>query len=258
MVETSQRLSKRGIAVVVTAESVAGFAGLLADRSRAAMCLALLDGRAWTAGELASEAGIGRPTATEHLNALVQAGLLAEVRQGRHRYVRIATPEFAQLIEELAAFAGEPERPRSLLSVQAGNHLAAARTCYDHLAGTLGVTMYDALVAGGLLAVRDGTVLTPAGREWVVALAGEPALHPRGRRPLLRTCLDWTERRTHLGGALGAVLCQQFIDRDWITRTRDYRAIAVTDVGAEALTDLLGVTIAATAARRRTDVRRAG
>jgi DNA-binding transcriptional ArsR family regulator len=244
--------------MVVTAESIAGFAGLLADRSRAAICLALLDGRAWTAGELARQAGIGRSTATEHLNALVQAGLLAEVRQGRHRYLRIASPDFAQLIEELAAFAGEPERPQSLRSVQAGHHLAAARTCYDHLAGTLGVTVYDALVAGGLLAVRDGVVLTPAGRAWVVALAGEPALHPHGTRPLLRTCLDWTERRTHLGGALGAVLCQQFIERGWITRTRDYRAIAVTDGGAEALTDLLGVTIPATTEQRRAEIRRAG
>lgn len=244
--------------MVVTAESVAGFAGLLADRSRAAMCLALLDGRAWTAGELARHAGIGRPTATEHLNALVRAGLFAEERQGRHRYVRIATPEVAQLVEELAAFAGQPERPTSLRTVQAGHHLAAARTCYDHLAGTLGVTVYDALVAGDLIAVRDGLVLTPAGREWFVALAGEPALQPRGSRPLLRTCLDWTERRSHLGGALGAVLCQQFVQRGWITRTRDYRAIAVTAAGADALTDLLGVSIPATAGRGGTEVRRVG
>jgi DNA-binding transcriptional ArsR family regulator len=244
--------------VVVTAESIASFAGLLADRSRATMCLALLDGRAWTATELARNAGIGRPTATEHLNALVDAGLLTEERQGRHRYVRIAGPEVAQLVEELAAFAGQPERPTSLRTVRAGHHLAAARTCYDHLAGTLGVTVYDALVAGGLIAVKDGLVLTPGGREWFVALAGEPALHPRGTRPLLRTCLDWTERRSHLGGTLGAVLCQQFLDRDWITRTRDHRAIAVTAEGAEALTDLLGVTISATSDQRNTEVRRVG
>jgi DNA-binding transcriptional ArsR family regulator len=250
--------SWKGIIVVVTAESIAGFAGLLADRSRAAMCLALLDGRAWTATELAGHAGIGRPTATEHLNALVDAGVLAELRQGRHRYVRIANPEFAQLIEELASFAGEPDRPQSLRSVQAGHHLAAARTCYDHLAGTLGVTVYDAIVAGGILADQDGVILTPAGREWFVALAGEPALQPRGRRPLLRTCLDWTERRTHLGGVLGAVLCQQFIERGWVSRTRDYRAIAVTAEGAEALTDLLGVSIAATSGQRNTEVRRVG
>jgi DNA-binding transcriptional ArsR family regulator len=244
--------------VVVTAESIASFAGLLAERSRAAMCLALLDGRAWTATELARHAGIGRPTATEHLNALVDAGVLAEERQGRHRYVRIARPEVAQLVEDLSAFAGSPERPTSLRALQVRHHLAAARTCYDHLAGTLGVTVYDALVARDLIAVQDGLVLTPVGREWFVALAGEPALHPRGNRALLRTCLDWTERRTHLSGALGAVLCQQFIQRDWVTRTRYQRAIAVTAAGAEALTDLLGVSIAVSSDQRGTDVRRVG
>jgi DNA-binding transcriptional ArsR family regulator len=244
--------------VVVTAESIASFAGLLAERSRAAMCLALLDGRAWTATELARHAGIGRPTATEHLNALVDAGVLAEERQGRHRYVRIARPEVAQLVEDLSAFAGSSERPTSLRAVQVRHHLAAARTCYDHLAGTLGVTVYDALVARDLIAVQDGLVLTPVGREWFVALAGEPALHPRGNRALLRTCLDWTERRTHLSGALGAVLCQQFIQRDWVTRTRYQRAIAVTAAGAEALTDLLGVSIAVSSDQRGTDVRRVG
>jgi DNA-binding transcriptional ArsR family regulator len=232
--------------MVVTAESIASFAGLLADRSRAAMCLALLDGRAWTATELARLAGIGRPTATEHLNTLVDAGVLTEERQGRHRYVRLASVEIAQFVEEIAAIAGQPERPVSLRTVQAGHHLAAARTCYDHLAGTLGVTVYDALVARDLIAVGDGLALTPAGRAWFAELAGEDALHPRGSRPLLRTCLDWTERRTHLGGHLGAVLCHQLIERGWVVRTRSYRAISVTTAGAEALSDRLGVTIPAT------------
>jgi DNA-binding transcriptional ArsR family regulator len=230
--------------MVVTAESVASFAGLLADRSRAAMCLALLDGRAWTAAELACHAGIGRPTATEHLNALVQAGLLAEDRQGRHRYVRLAGPVAAQLVEELGAIAGQPERPVSLRTVRAGHHLAAARTCYDHLAGTLGVALYDALVDRDLIAVADGLALTPAGRSWFTELAGEAALHPRGSRPLLRSCLDWTERRTHLGGVLGAVLCDQLLERGWVTRTRDYRAISVTAAGSQALSDRLGLASA--------------
>jgi DNA-binding transcriptional ArsR family regulator len=232
--------------MVVTAESIASFAGLLADRSRATICLALLDGRAWTATELARHAGIGRPTATEHLNALVDGGVLAEERQGRHRYVRLASTEIAQFVEEIAAIAGQPERPVTLRTVQAGHHLAAARTCYDHLAGTLGVTLYDALVARDLIAVGDGLALTPAGRAWFTDLAGEDALRPRGSRPLLRTCLDWTERRTHLGGVLGAVLCRQLIERDWVVRTRNYRAIAVTSLGADALSERLGVTIPAT------------
>jgi DNA-binding transcriptional ArsR family regulator len=243
--------------MVVTAESIASFAGLLADRSRAAMCLALLDGRAWTATELARQAGIGRPTATEHLNALVDAGVLAEERQGRHRYVRLAGVEIAQLLEEMSALVGQPERPVSLRTVQAGHHLAAARTCYDHLAGTLGVTLYDALVTRDLIAVDDGLALTTAGRSWFTDLAGAEALHPPGSRPLLRTCLDWTERRTHLGGVLGAVLCRQLIERDWVVRTHDYRAIAVTTSGAHALSERLGVTIPATD-RAAGEVRRVG
>ena len=115
--------------MILAPESVARFAGLLADRSRAAMCLALLDGRAWTAGELASLAGIAAPTATEHLNQLVSAGLLAEERQGRHRYVRLAGPDAARLLEDIAAAAGKPAAARSLRTVRTAADLAVARTC---------------------------------------------------------------------------------------------------------------------------------
>lgn len=233
--------------MVFTAESVARFAGLLADRSRAAMCLALLDGRAWTAGELARHAGIARSTASEHLTLLVGQGLLAEHRQGRHRYVRIADPRLAQLIEDLAEAVGQPERPSSLRSVRAASQLAAARTCYDHLAGVLGVALFDGLVAADLVAVGDGLVLTPTGRGWFTDLAGAVALQTPGSRPLLRACLDWTERRTHLGGALGAVLCQQLVERAWVTRAKNHRAVTVTPAGSRALADLLGVRVPATA-----------
>lgn len=231
--------------MVLSAESLAEFAGLLADRSRASMCLALLDGRAWTAGELASHAGVGRSTASEHLTILVGAGLLAEQRQGRHRYVRLAGPQVAQLIEDLATAVGEPDRPTSLRTVRAARHLAAGRTCYDHLAGHLGVVLFDGLVDGALIAVHDGLVLTPAGRVWFTEVVGDPALHPGGSRPLLRTCLDWTERRNHLGGALGAALCHEFTERAWITRTPAHRAVTLTPVGTQALADLLKVNISA-------------
>lgn len=222
-----------------TAESIAGFASLLAERSRAAMCLALLDGRAWTAGELARHAGIARSTASEHLTTLVAAGLLEEVRQGRHRYLRLANHEVAQLIEDLTAAVGRPGRPRSLRGVRASSSLAAARTCYDHLAGTLGVQLYDGLVAADLLAVDDGLALTSAGRDWFVELAGESALQPRGSRPLLRTCLDFTERRPHLGGSLGALLCRELLRRQWVVRSRDFRVVELTEAGSSALSGLL-------------------
>ncbi|MFS8477655.1 MAG: winged helix-turn-helix domain-containing protein [Micromonosporaceae bacterium] len=227
-----------------TAQSIARFAGLLADRSRVAICLALLDGRAWTAGELARHARIGRSTASEHITLLVGAGLLTERRQGRHRYLCLAGPHVAQLIEDLGAAVGEPERPMSLRAVRAAGQLAAARTCYDHLAGALGVALFDALVAAGFIAVRDGLVLTPAGRDWFTGLAGDAALRARGSRPLVRACLDWTERRDHLGGLLGAVLCRQFVERGWLNQVRNSRAVTVTPAGGRALSGL-GVRVPA-------------
>lgn len=226
---------------MLTADSLARFAGLLADRSRAGICLALLDRRAWTAGELARHVGVTRSTASEHLNALVAAGLLAEERQGRHRYLRLADAETAQLVEDLAAAVGLPERPSSLRTVRAATQLAAARTCYDHLAGALGVAVFDALVHRELLDVRHGLVLTDAGRIWFTDFAGAAALHPASGRPLLRTCLDWTERRSHLGGALAAAVCNELFHRAWITRSTPHRAVTVTPEGSRALRDILGL-----------------
>ena len=219
---------------VPTADSLAQFAGLLADRSRAAMYLALLDGRAWTAGEFAQHAGVARSTASAHLTVLVAAGLLSEQRQGRHRYLHLADNQRAQLVEDLAAVVAVPDQPSSLRAVRASRQLTVARTCYDHLAGAL----FDALVDRALVAVRDGLVLTPAGRTWFVHLAGPDVLH-QTRRPPLRTCLDWTEHRNHLGGDLGSALCTQLLQRGWLTRTRQHRAVTITPEGSRALADLL-------------------
>jgi len=231
---------------VLTADSLARFAGVLADRSRAAICLALLDGRAWTAGELARHIGVARSTASEHLTLLVAANLLTEERQGRHRYLRLADAQTAQLVEDLAAAVGITGQPSSLRSVREGHRLAAARTCYDHLAGALGVALYDALVDRGFVDVRHGLVLSSAGRAWFTDLAGAAALRSAGDRPLLRTCLDWTERRHHLGGSLAATLCSQLLERTWITTTTAQpRAVTVTPAGARALDDILGLDLQA-------------
>lgn len=235
--------------MILAPESVARFASLLADRSRAAMCLALLDGRSWTAGELARNAGIAPPTASEHLNQLVDAGLLVEERQGRHRYLRLANPEVARLIEDVAIAAGRPTPPRSLRTVRAATDLAAARTCYDHLAGTLSVRLFDAMVADGLVAVADGLVLTSAGRSWFTDLAGPDALRPVRSRTLLRSCVDWTERRQHLAGHLGAVLYRQLVSRSWVRPVSGSRAVRVTAEGELAFRELFGVD---TASRRTT------
>ena len=232
--------------MVLTAGSVAAFAALLADTTRTRMCLALLDGRAWTAGELARHAGVARSTASEHLSALVSAGLLAEERQGRHRYLRLADGASAQLLEDFAAAVGRPEQPFSLRSARAGDRLAFARTCYDHLAGTLGVAIFDALTSTRYIATDDGLALTPAGRVWAERFLGDAVPTVQSRRPLLRTCLDWTERRDHLGGHLGAALLTELERRAWIRRHTGHRAVTVTPTGQRAFADELGIDTSVT------------
>ncbi|MFE7858115.1 ArsR/SmtB family transcription factor [Streptomyces sp. NPDC057403] len=226
------------------APRLARLAGLIADETRAACLLALLDGRAWTAGELARHAGVAASTLSEHLGKLVAGGLLSEERQGRHRYVRLADARVAQLVEELAAHAGAGSgdvvgRPRGLRAVSAGSAMARGRTCYDHLAGRLGIAVTDALALRGLLRVDTGFALTDAGVEWFGA-AGI-ALRPSGRRPLARACLDWTERRPHLAGVAGAALCRHALDTGWCVRIGSERAVKVTAVGERALHELLGI-----------------
>ncbi|MFD5132718.1 ArsR/SmtB family transcription factor [Streptomyces olindensis] len=228
------------------ATALARLAGLIADETRAMCLLALLDGRAWTAGELARHAGVAASTLSEHLGRLVAGGLLAEERQGRHRYVRLADARVAQLVEDLAAQVGPADRavrPRSLRESSAGSAMARGRTCYDHLAGRLGITVTDALTARGLLEQETGFALTDAGLAWFEA-AGI-GLERRGRRPLARACLDWTERRPHLAGVAGAALCRHALDAGWCVRIGSERAVKVTATGERALFDLLGVDAAA-------------
>jgi DNA-binding transcriptional ArsR family regulator len=222
---------------------LAGLAGLLADGTRATFCLALLDGRAWTATELARQAGVAAPTATGHLNLLVDGGLLTEERQGRHRYVRLASTEVATLIENLVALA--PPRqvaPRTLTAATRDRALARARTCYDHLAGTLGVQIAEAMKSRGLLDLDRGLALTDDGVNWFTALG--IILPSATKRPLVRSCLDWTERRPHLAGGAGAALCGHAMTSRWITRIGTGRAVALTDVGRAALHAHLGVSLA--------------
>ncbi|MFH9349155.1 ArsR/SmtB family transcription factor [Kitasatospora sp. NPDC017646] len=265
---------------------LAAFAALLADPTRAAFCCTLLDGRAWTAGELARSAGVAPSTASEHLSRLIAGGLLAEERQGRHRYVRLASPAVATTIEDLAVFAqaaaeaaapiaalpttdaptgsaltaagpGGPaltaaaavragrSEPRNLREATRRSAEARARTCYDHLAGRLGVAVADALLDRGLVTDLAGPAVTERGHSWLAAQAIE--LPPRagrpGGRPVVRSCLDWTERRSHLGGALGAALCRTALDRAWVERIGSGRALRVTPEGCRALRELLGVEV---------------
>ncbi|MFF3913511.1 ArsR/SmtB family transcription factor [Streptomyces sp. NPDC001852] len=225
------------------AAGLAALASLIADETRAACLLALLDGRAWTAGELARHAGVAASTLSEHLDKLVAGGLLAQERQGRHRYVRLADAHTAQLVEDLAGRvppAAVRGAPRSLRESSAGAAMARGRTCYDHLAGRLGMAVTDALTLRGLLRQDTGFALTDAGVEWFGA-AGIP-LEVSGRRPLARACLDWTERRPHLAGAAGAALCRHALEAGWCVRIGSARAVKVTPSGERVLSDLLGIT----------------
>lgn len=174
-----------------TGPALARLAALLADDTRARICLALLDGRAWTAGELARHAGVAPSTASDHLSRLVRGGLLSEERQGRHRYLRLADPAVAQLVEDLAGHAPTPPVPvHSLRVARAGAALAYARTCYDHLAGRLGVLLRERMLARGLVDTTSGLALTPAGRDWLAGVGVPVPSASATRRPCSGTA--WT------------------------------------------------------------------
>ena len=226
---------------------LADLAALLADRTRAAFCLALLDGRAWTAGELARHAGVSPSTASEHLSRLVAAGLLTEERQGRHRYVRLADARTATLIEDLSGHplaTDSTAPPESLRASVRRSAEARARTCYDHLAGDLGVAVADAALERGLVTDEAGLAVTGSGIDWLAGL-GIDVGAMRGSRPVIRRCLDWTVRRPHLAGSVGAALCRRSFELGWVQRIGTGRALRVTPDGERALREQLGIAVAA-------------
>jgi DNA-binding transcriptional ArsR family regulator len=222
-------------------------AALAGDPARAGMLHALMDGRALTASELARVAGITPQTASSHLARLTVAGLLAVEKQGRHRYHRLASPAVAQMMESIMLVASRPETTRRELSVGPRDAaLRAARTCYDHLAGRLGVALADALVAGGQVELaNDGGVMTESGTELLRKLGIDiDPMGPRGirrGRVLCRPCLDWSERRPHLAGAVGAALCTLSFDKGWIRRIDGTRAVSITPKGQRSYRELFGV-----------------
>ncbi|WP_033294577.1 ArsR/SmtB family transcription factor [Amycolatopsis jejuensis] len=219
--------------------ALAEVAAVLADPSRATMCLALLDGRAWTVGELAAAARIAVSTASEHVTRLRDAGFVARVKQGRHAYVRLADPHVAELIEHLAQHA-ELKRPAGLRASLRAQRLSFARSCYDHLAGTLGVALRNGMIDRGLIDTAHGLALTGTGRAVLADLG--VVVPARSRRPLLRDCLDWTERRDHLAGAVPAALLERAVAAGWLTRDR-HRAVRVLP-GAAGPFAALGVDLA--------------
>ncbi|MEU5102654.1 winged helix-turn-helix domain-containing protein [Streptomyces sp. NPDC021354] len=217
----------------------------MADETRAAMCMALLEGRAWSAGELSRITGVTPSTASGHLTRLLDAGICVTERQGRHTYVRIADAETARLVDSLASHAiPGRDTPYTVPVVAASDPLARARTCYDHFAGRLGMAITDAMAERGLLYTEGAFELTDAGREWCARAGVDLESEYRGRRPIASSCLDWTERRRHLGGVVGARLCGVALRREWVARTEEGgRALRVTDDGEAVFGELLGLAL---------------
>lgn len=222
--------------------NIAATAALMADPTRAQILLSLLDGRALPAGELAHRARVSSSTTSTHLAKLVEGGLLAVEPQGRHRYYRLASPAVGQVIESLATIA-PPVAVRSLRDAQTGAAIHFARTCYDHLAGTAGVTLARALLESETLTQAAGAFdVTPAGAERLAAFGVEIAVLRRQRRAFAPCCLDWSERRHHVAGALGAAITSRMFALGWIKRMDASRAVAVTEAGRTGLADTFGVT----------------
>lgn len=243
---------------------IPAIAAVLADPRRSRVLMALGDGRAQSASVLASEAGVAPSTASEHLAKLVGAGLIAVEPRGRHRYFRLAGHHVADLLEALARVA-PPAPVRSLTDETRARAIRAARTCYDHLAGRLGVATMDAMIDRGWLTTQSIAGSLPRSRRAAPHGPSEPhrirglgltetgavSLEELGvdldrlplRRPAIRACIDWSEQRPHLAGAVGAALTNRLFDMTWIRRADRSRAVKVTDEGRRGFADAFGVRV---------------
>ena len=220
---------------MVSGTTLAEVASLIGDVARANILSALMDGRALTAGELAYHAGVSASTTSGHLAKLTQLELIALERQGRHRYYRLASPEIAHALEALMAVAAagprrhRPTGPKDMA-------LRTARTCYDHLAGRLGIALADSLCDHGHLVLADGAgIVTQKGKRFFTDFGIDLTRKENSSRPVCRTCLDWSERRPHLAGQLGAKLLDRLLTLGWVKRVAGSRALAITKTGADGL-----------------------
>lgn len=214
------------------APDVSTVCAALADTSRAAMCAALMSGKAWTVGELARYAGLTRSTATTHVNHLVTSGIVRDIRQGRHRYVAIAGQRVADAIEGLGVISSDTfQTPKSLNSQRLNSAVTRARTCYSHFAGTLGVKLCDQLT--------ERNFISP---EWHVTKSGQTLFASWGIADATsfscQPCLDCTERRFHIAGQLGRQICRQFFKNGWVERVEGSRAVRITDSGDVVLREI--------------------
>ena len=224
-------------------DAASSIAAAIGEPARARMLYALLDGRARTATELAALADVTPSTASVHLGRLRGERLVGVAAQGKHRYYSLGGADVADALEALSVLAG---RSRDRFVPNTPMRLRAARTCYDHMAGTLGVALHDRFVAAKWLSAGRATYeLTPAGITTVESLGIELDDVRALRRRFAFPCLDWSERRPHLGGALGAALLFVALKRKWVTRDLDSRVLSVTAVGRRDLRQRLGIDVSA-------------
>lgn len=222
---------------------IAAVASLLADPTRATMLLALSDGRAFTASELAHGAKVAPSTASEHLSRLVSAGLLTVAKQGRHRYFHLADPTIVEIIESMARLAPQVQI-RTLDESEYAKALHRARMCYHHLAGTLGVLLTEALVQQQILHVADmGYVVTAAGVAWLRDFSITGAPPSKNGVIFVPWHIDWSERKHHVAGAFGAALANRLFDLRWLERRPCSRAVRVTATGAIELERVFGLRL---------------
>jgi DNA-binding transcriptional ArsR family regulator len=216
---------------------------LISDPSRAAILMALLAGQALPASELAYRARISPQTASSHLSKLVEGRLVTVERRGRHRYYKLAGPEIGQALETLLAIAPQtPTLRQSLTDEQSA--IRVARTCYDHLAGRLGVHLTLALVKKKVISPDDRHyAVTKKGEKWFAEFGIDIDRLKQTRRIFANQCFDWTERQPHLAGVLGAAILNRLFERRWIVRIKEDRAVHVTSQGKEMLTKIFSVKI---------------
>ena len=225
---------------MVAAANLVEVAALVGDTARATMLAALMGGQALTGSELAYLARISRPTASEHLAKLVEARLIAVTKQRRYRYYRIASPLVATMLESMKAVAAIEVPPRYQPRSARDDALRFARTCYDHLAGKLGVAIADALVAKNHVVLGlDGGEVTDAGAAFLREL-GADLTSRRSKRIFCRPCIDWSERRYHVAGLVGTEICRCCLELGWLTRERDTRAVRITPAGQIGLAQAFG------------------
>jgi DNA-binding transcriptional ArsR family regulator len=222
---------------------VAAAAALIGEPTRAALLLALMEEEALPARELAARALVSPSTASGHLSKLLRGGFVTAERHGRHRYFRLAEPTVAVALEALSAIA--PERSvRTLREATVSEAIRQARTCYDHLAGRLGVELAAALERDGVLLYADDEyALGPAATTRLGELGIDVDELAAGRRLLVRSCLDWSERRRHVAGALGAALASRLFELDWLRRRRTNRSVEVTEIGRARLEAEFGLRV---------------